>query len=102
MDKSTLPTEFLLPDYDGGSIANIPATIAAPAQHGLVGLHLFFPEYGTIAQMLSLSPDLRYYPDALIRAGLEPQTFLHWPALGQQVTGAEMPVPWLEFRLDND
>ncbi len=172
MSKHRIPDEFLPPNYRDGSIANIPATIAAllgtrfdglpslpealwrplggdikrvvsividgwgwnllekerpflqpllnraavvgqitsifpsttvaalsslwtgvaPAQHGLVGLNMFFPEYGTIGQMLSLSPDMGYYPDALVRAGLEPETFLHWPGLAQQLAEAGIPT----------
>lgn len=172
MNKLTIPHEFQLPNYEGGSIANIPATIAAilgasmdglpslpetfwrplgddikrvvsilidgwgwnllnkersflqplleqavvvdkitsifpsttaaalsslwtgaaPAQHGLVGLNMFFPEYGTIGQMLSLSPDIVHYPDALVRAGLQPETFLHWPGLAQQLAKAGVPT----------
>jgi hypothetical protein len=53
---------------------------------------MFFPEYGTIGQMLSLSPDIVYYPDALVRAGLEPETFLHWPGLAQQLAKAGIPT----------
>ncbi len=67
-------------------------TGAAPAQHGLVGLNMFFPEYGTIGQMLSLSPDIGYYPDALVRAGLEPETFLQWPGLAEQLARAGIPT----------
>jgi hypothetical protein len=179
MNKLTIPDEFLLPNYEDGSIANIPATIAAllggqldglpplseplwrplgtdinrvvsividgwgwnllnkerpflqplleqaavvekitsifpsttvaalsslwtgvaPAQHGLVGLNMFFPEYGTIGQMLRLSPDVVYYPDALVGAGLQPETFLHWPGLAQQL--AQIGVPTHRFKNKN-
>ncbi len=160
-----LPAEFTPPDYAGGSIANVPATLAglfgvpfaglpplrrhlwdplgtdvrrvvvilldalganllaaheslarpwrqqarvqgeltsvfpsttvaalsslwtgrAPAQHGLVGLHMLFPEYGAIGQLLDLSPTFGRYPDALVRAGLEPETFLVGPGLAEQL-----------------
>jgi len=172
MNRLQIPDEFLPPNYQDGSIANIPATIAAllgtrlhglsplpealwqplgddinrvvsiivdgwgwnllnkerpflqplldqatvvgqitsifpsttvaalsslwtgvaPAQHGLVGLNMFFPEYGTIGQMLSLAPDIGYFPDALVDAGLEPGTFLHWPGLAQQLADTGTPT----------
>jgi hypothetical protein len=63
-------------------------TGVAPAQHGLVGLNLFFQDYGSIGQMLSFSPVFGHYPDALVRAGLVPETFLQWPGLAQQLAKA--------------
>ncbi len=172
MIKLNIPTEFLPPNYGNGSIANIPATIAAllgapfsglsplpvplwrplaedaqrviaitvdglgwnllqkersflqpflnqaavvgkitsifpsttaaalsslwtgaaPAQHGLTGLHIFFPEHGTIGQMLSLSPDVGHFPDALVHAGLQPETFLTGPGVGQQLASSGIPT----------
>jgi hypothetical protein len=162
-----LPDEFLRPDYDGGSIANVPATVAklldvpflgrpplrddlwqplsgvkrvivllvdawgwnlleqerenlagilggtavsssitsifpsttvaalssvwtgaAPAQHGMVGLRLFMPDYATITQMLHFTPTFGKYPDALIEAGLEPETFLAVPGFAEQLAAA--------------
>lgn len=164
----TLPGEFVTPDYAGGTIANIPATVAAllqvpfdglpplrrsawqalqdtvervvvilidafgwnlleaerpflqpflqqaavveqitsifpsttvaalsslwtgtaPAQHGLVGLRLFFPEYAVLGQLLSFSPTFGRYPDSLVEAGLDPKSFLHTPGFGEQLTRA--------------
>lgn len=158
----TLPDEFVIPNYAGGTIGNIPATVGAmlgvdyvglpaldqrfwtdldggvrrvvvvlvdamgrnlidrakpslleraivdetittvfpsttvnclssmwtghaPAQHGLVGLRLFFPEYGTVGQMLSLGPDFFRAPDALVTAGLDIETFLPVPTVGEQL-----------------
>ncbi len=160
------PEEFVLPDYAGGSIANIPATVAAllglpfeglpplrpelwqpladgpvrrvvlflidglgwnvlqkerrhwrpwleratvvgrltsvfpsttvnalsslwtgvgPAQHGLVGLSLLFPDMGVLGQMLGMTPDFYDAPGALVKAGLQPQQFLAAPGLAQQL-----------------
>jgi hypothetical protein len=167
-----LPPEFLPPDYEGGSIANVPATIAAllqvpfnglpplpdplwqplgsdirrvvvvildalgqnllekeadnlarylaetavrgrltsifpsttvaalsslwtgsaPAQHGLAGLYLLFPEYGTIGQMLNFSPVFGQYPDALIKAGMKPEAYLQTPGLAQQLAAGGVPT----------
>ena len=166
-----VPTEFTLPDYAGGSIANVPSTIAqmlgatltglpalpedmwqslgrvkrvvlltldgfgwnqfqarqelvtavsqkatitkqltsifpsttvaalsslwtgfAPAQHGLVGLRLFFPEYAVSAGMLDFSPLFIRARDALVDAGLDPKTFLQQPGVGEQLAAAGIPT----------
>lgn len=166
-----LPAEYYLPDYAGGSIANIPATVAkllgvpftglaplpealwqplgdvkrvvlltldgfgwnlfqthqerltavsakatitgqltsifpsttvaalsslwtgsAPAQHGLVGLRLFFPEYAVSAGMLDFSPLFYKAQDALIEAGLDPATFLQHPGVAEQLATAGIPT----------
>ncbi len=167
-----LPAEFAPPDYEGGSIANIPATIAsllgapfnglpplrnalwepyagnvrrvvillidslgwnifqkersnlgwllkrssvqgkitsvfpsttvsalssiwtgvAPAQHGLVGLRLFFPEFAVQAQLLKFSPTFKSLPGALVNAGLVPEDFLQAPGVAQQLAEAGIPT----------
>lgn len=58
-------------------------TAAAPAQHGLVGLELFFPQMGVVGQMLALTPSFMWAPDALMRAGLDPYTFLPVPGFAE-------------------
>ncbi len=166
-----IPDEFLWPDYDGRSIANIPATAAklldapfiglppldeamwqplagvkrvivllvdawgwnlleqersringllskaavqgqltsifpsttvaalssvwtgvAPAQHSMVGLRLFMPDYAVITQMLHFTPTFGKYPDALIDAGLKPETFLAVPGFAEQLTAVGVDV----------
>lgn len=67
-------------------------TGAAPAQHGLVGVRLHFPEYGTVASMLSMSPNFTRAPDALLEAGLDPETFLAASGVGEQFGAAGVPV----------
>lgn len=54
-----------------------------PAQHGLVGLRLFLPEYATMGQMLSFSPAFVSGPETFVDAGLEPENFLPVPGFGQ-------------------
>lgn len=71
-------------------------TGVAPAQHGMMGLTMFFPEYSTSAQTLSFSPTFGRYPNALIEAGLEPETFLQWPGVAQQL--AHYGVPTYSFK----
>lgn len=56
-----------------------------PAQHGLVGLELFMPDYGTITQFLKFTPAFGSYPDALVDAGLKPEAFLDVPGFAKQL-----------------
>ncbi len=67
-------------------------TGAAPAQHGMLGLTMFFPEYATAAQMLSFTPTFGRYPDALVEAGLKPETFLQWPGMAEQLVRSGVPT----------
>lgn len=166
-----LPSEFVLPRYDGRSIANIPATVAnlldvpfsgappleetlwqplrgdvkrvivilldafgwnilqrehdtlplidqaqvvetitsvfpsttvnalscvwtgtTPAQHGLVGLRLFFPEHAVLGQMISFKPVFHNAPDALVKAGTEPEQFLATMGVGTKLTATDVAV----------
>ncbi len=64
----------------------------APSQHGLAGLFLLFPRYGTIGQMLNFSPIFGKYPDALIQAGVAPETYLQTPGMAQQLAVAGIPT----------
>lgn len=68
----------------------------APAGHGLVGLNLLFPQFGTLGQMLKLSPLTVKQPDALLAAGLKPETFLAGRGLAEQF--AESGVPTVAFK----
>lgn len=65
-------------------------TGVAPAQHGLVGLSLFFPKYAVTGQLLDFSPVFGRYPDSLVEAGLEPETFLQAPGFAQQLAAADV------------
>lgn len=57
----------------------------APAQHGLVGLNLYFPDLGAVGQMIQFTPRFGRYPDALITAGVQPENFLPVPAIAEQL-----------------
>ncbi|KAA3653646.1 MAG: hypothetical protein DWQ04_35075 [Chloroflexi bacterium] len=67
-------------------------TGAAPAQHGLLGLKMFFPEFATAGQMLSFSPVFKRYRDALIDAGMEPESFLQVPGFAEQLLAGGVPT----------
>jgi hypothetical protein len=63
-------------------------TGVAPIQHGLVGLRLLMPEYGGVGQFLDFAPTMGMGPSGLMAAGLDPQRFLQWPGLAQQLAAA--------------
>lgn len=67
-------------------------TGSAPAQHSMMGLRLFFPEYATAGQMISFTPVFAKYPDALVSAGLEPEHFLQVPGVAQQLANHGIPT----------
>jgi hypothetical protein len=67
-------------------------TGSAPAQHGLVGLRLFFPDFAVSAGMLDFSPLFFKAQDALVDAGLDPKTFLQHPGVGEQLAAAGIPT----------
>jgi len=171
MTLSNLPAEFTLPDYEGGSLANVPATIGrlldapvggipplrpslwqplrgakrvvlllidslgwqifqreqeafhellpltavkgkitsvfpsttvaalsslwtgyAPAQHGLVGLRMFFPDQAVLGQILKFSSNFGGRPGLLADAGIDPEQLLVVPGLGQQLASYGVPV----------
>lgn len=56
----------------------------APAQHGLIGLHLYFPELAAVGQMIHFTPRFKRLPDALVEAGIKPETFLPVPSIAQK------------------
>ncbi len=74
-------------------------TGVGPATHSMVGLRLFFEEYGTIGQMLNFTPTFGRYPDALIEAGLEPHTFLKWPGFAEQLVASGIDTHSFKSRM---
>lgn len=60
----------------------------APAQHGLVGLNLFLPDYDTVGFMLNFRASYDSRADTLIKAGLNPEDFLSVPGFAEQLTAA--------------
>ena len=171
MALKNLPSEFTPPDYDGGSLANVPATIAemlgvpppglpalrdplwkplgrakrvvlllidslgwpifqrelaafedllpqaaiqdkitsvfpsttvaalsslwtgyAPAQHGLLGLRLFFPDQAVLGQMLNFSPNFGGRPGLLEEKGVDPQGFLAVPGFARHLANYGVPA----------
>ncbi len=69
------PITSVFPSTTVNALSSIH-TGTPPAQHGLVGLRLFFPEFATMGQMINLSPVFSKFPDALRNAGLDTENFL--------------------------
>ncbi|MCA9958403.1 MAG: alkaline phosphatase family protein [Anaerolineales bacterium] len=67
-------------------------TGVGPAQHGLAGLRLLIPEYGTVTQFINFTPDFGSYPNALVGAGMKPEEFLDAPGVAEQLQAANMPT----------
>ncbi len=70
----------------------------APAQHGLVGLRLFFPEYGVLGQLIRFSPNFAPFPDSLVDAGTDPERFLKVPGFAEQLARAGVATYSLKGR----
>ena len=87
--KATL-THQLTSIFPSTTVAALSSlwTGAAPAQHGLVGLKLFFPDFAVSAGMLDFSPLFYKAHNALVDAGLNPETFLQHPGVGEQLAQA--------------
>jgi hypothetical protein len=60
----------------------------APAQHGMAGLRLFFPDFGLLGQMIGFGPTFARFPGSMIDAGLDPRKFLAVPGFGEQLSAA--------------
>jgi len=58
----------------------------SPAQHGLIGLRLFFPDFGLLGQTISFGPTFARFPGSMIAAGLDPRDFLAVPGFAEQLT----------------
>lgn len=63
-----------------------------PTGHGLMGLHLFLPQFAAGTQMISFTPVFDHIPDALIHAGLDLEKFLLVPGLAEQLAVQGIPT----------
>ncbi len=64
----------------------------APSQHGLISLYMYLPEFAAVGQLLQLTPRLGKYPNALVDAGLDTETFLPVPSVAQQLAAQGIPT----------
>jgi hypothetical protein len=66
-------------------------TGVAPAQHGMMGLNIFFPQMAAGGQMIHISPvfaKFGTYADQLVEAGLDVENFLDFPGFAAQLEAA--------------
>ena len=56
-----------------------------PAEHGLLGYELYLREYGTLSNLISVSPAYDRQDEVLFRWGMEPDKFLPVPDLAEQL-----------------
>jgi hypothetical protein len=66
-------------------------TGTAPAQHGMVGLRLFFPDQAVLASMIRFSPAFSSKDGSLVDAGVNPEHFLAVPGFAEQLAEAGVP-----------
>ena len=94
VSQRALITDQLTSIFPSTTVAALSSlwTGSAPAQHGLLGLRLFFPEFAVSAGMLDFSPLFFKAQDALVEAGLDPKTFLQHPGVGEQLAMANVPT----------
>lgn len=83
--------QSIFPSTTAAALSSVWTGVGA-AQHGLLGLNLFFPEQGAVGQTLAFTPAFGHYPDALIEAGVKPDSFLQWPGLAQQLASYGIPT----------
>ena len=69
-------------------------TGTAPAHHGLMGFKMFLSEFGTVGQMIGLSPAFMGIGarDVFADAGMEPETFLATPGSAEQLSAGGITV----------
>lgn len=67
-------------------------TGAAPAQHGMVGLRLFFPEQAVLTSMIRFSPTFSSKGGSLVEAGVDPEKFLASPGFAEQLAASGIPT----------
>jgi len=56
-----------------------------PAEHGLLGYELYLREYGTLSNLIAVSPTYDKQAEVLVEWGLEPEKFLPVPGLAKQL-----------------
>ena len=56
-----------------------------PAEHGLLGYELYLREYGTLSNLIAVSPTYDKQSEVLVRWGMEPDKFLPVPDLSEQL-----------------
>ncbi len=92
------PITSVFPSTTVNALSSIH-TGTPPAQHGLVGLQLFFPDFATMGQMIDLAPVFRSYPNALQLAGLDTDNFLATESVGAKFAAQGVQTHLFKNRL---
>jgi hypothetical protein len=69
-----------------------------PAEHGMLGYELYLREYGTLSNLISVSPAYERRRERLVAWGLEPENFLPVPDLSEQLDPRGIDLRGLTFR----
>lgn len=69
-----------------------------PAEHGLLGYELYLREYGTLSNLIAVSPTFDGQREVLVEWGLEPASFLPVPDLAEQLKPQGIALRGLTYR----
>ena len=69
-----------------------------PAEHGLLGYELYLREYGTLSNLITISPTYDKRSEVLVDWGLVPEKFLPVPDLSKQLAPQGISLRRLTFR----
>ena len=87
------PITSVYPSTTANALSSV-WTGTAPAHHGLMGFKLFLSEFGTLSQMIGLSPAFMGIGarDVLASAGFDFETFLATPGSAEQFSAGNVKV----------
>jgi len=80
-----IPLTSVFPSTTTTALATL-WTGRTPAEHGLLGTHLYLHEYGVVANMLRLKPVRGQGRENLVDWGMEVENFLPVPSIGELLT----------------
>ena len=69
-----------------------------PAEHGLLGYELYLREYGTLSNLITVSPTFDKQTEVLVRWGMEPDKFLPVPDLAKQLKPQGIALRGLTYK----
>jgi len=84
-----LPMTSIFPSTTATALATLLSG-AEPITHGLLGYELWLREYGVLTEMLSLKPAYGTGQETLLQWGLQPESFLPAPSLGEMLGQAQI------------
>ncbi len=78
--RASRPISTVFPSGTAVALSSL-STAAAPAQHGIVGHRQYLPRFGSVVEILRMSPLGVATPDALVGPGWSPSLFLGVPTV---------------------